>query len=209
ILPAIAPTTISVSATETARRTDSTAAASARPIQRAVISQIFSTALSYAYFKPQSAGGGGSCMQIGSGPTKSSSMAKRTSEPSPGESGLKLPGFRGEPTGPNSAAGPACSPPRCIVFLGIVSLFGDMTYEGARSITGPFLAALGVSATTVGIVAGFGELLGYGSRFLSGYLGDRTGRYWAVTIVGYILNLFAVPLLELAGAWQVAGVLIV
>lgn len=96
-----------------------------------------------------------------------------------------------------------------IVFLGIVSLFGDMTYEGARSVTGPFLGVLGVSATTIGIVAGFGELLGYGTRFLSGYLGDRTGRYWAVTIVGYVLNLFAVPLLALAGAWQIAVVLIV
>src|ERR1700731_4739557 len=49
-----------------------------------------------------------------------------------------------------------------IVFLGIVSLFGDMTYEGARSITGPYLGVLGVTATTIGIVAGFGELLGYG-----------------------------------------------
>ncbi|HEY1258285.1 MAG TPA: MFS transporter [Xanthobacteraceae bacterium] len=96
-----------------------------------------------------------------------------------------------------------------IVFLGIVSLFGDMTYEGARSITGPFLGALGVSATTIGIIAGLGELLGYGFRLLSGYLGDRTGRYWAVTIVGYVLNLFAVPLLALAGEWQVAVVLIV
>ena len=96
-----------------------------------------------------------------------------------------------------------------IVFLGIVSLFGDMTYEGARSINGPFLGALGVGATTIGIVAGFGELLGYGTRFLSGYLGDRTGRYWVVTIVGYVLNLFAVPMLALAGAWEVAVVLII
>jgi MFS family permease len=113
----------------------------------------------------------------------------------------------------DTAAGPDVLPRRraviFIVFLGIVSLFGDMTYEGARSITGPFLGALGVSATTIGIVAGFGELLGYGFRFLSGYLGDRTGRYWAVTIVGYVLNLFAVPLLALAGAWQAAVLLIV
>ena len=58
-----------------------------------------------------------------------------------------------------------------IVFLGIVSLFGDMTYEGARSITGPYLGLLGVTATTIGIVAGFGELLGYGARLVSGYLG--------------------------------------
>ena len=72
-----------------------------------------------------------------------------------------------------------------IVFLGIVSLFGDMTYEGARSITGPYLGVLGVTATTIGIVAGFGELLGYGARLVSGYLGDRTGKYWAITIAGY------------------------
>ena len=96
-----------------------------------------------------------------------------------------------------------------IVFLGIVSLFGDLTYEGARSITGPFLGALGLTATTIGIVAGLGELLGYGARLVSGYVGDRTGSYWAVTIAGYVLNLFAVPLLALAGAWQIAVVLIV
>lgn len=96
-----------------------------------------------------------------------------------------------------------------IVFLGIVSLFGDMTYEGARSIVGPYLGVLGVTATTVGIVSGFGELMGYAARFFSGYLGDRTGNYWTVTIVGYVLNLFAVPLLALAGAWQIAVVLII
>jgi MFS family permease len=96
-----------------------------------------------------------------------------------------------------------------IVFLGIVSLFGDMTYEGARSITGPYLGMLGVTATTIGVVAGFGELLGYGARLVSGYLGDRTGKYWAITIAGYLLNLFAVPLLALAGAWQIAVVLII
>ncbi len=96
-----------------------------------------------------------------------------------------------------------------IVFLGIVSLFGDMTYEGARSITGPFLGALGVTATTIGIVAGLGELFGYGARLASGYLGDRSGQYWPITIAGYLLNLFAVPLLALAGAWQIAVVLII
>src|ERR1700730_794709 len=96
-----------------------------------------------------------------------------------------------------------------IFFLGIVSLFGDMTYEGARSITGPYLGMLGVTATTIGVVAGFGELLGYGARLVSGYLGDRTGKYWAITIAGYLLNLFAVPLLALAGAWQIAVVLII
>lgn len=98
---------------------------------------------------------------------------------------------------------------RFVVLIGVVSLFGDMTYEGARSVIGPFLATLGASATVVGIAAGFGELIGYGVRLLSGYIGDRTGRYWAVTIVGYTLNLLAVPLLALAGSWEIAVVLIV
>ncbi|MGB9804858.1 MAG: MFS transporter, partial [Desulfofundulus sp.] len=65
-----------------------------------------------------------------------------------------------------------------IILLGIVSLFSDMTYEGARSITGPFLEVLGATGTIVGFVAGLGELLGYGVRLLSGYLSDRTGKYW-------------------------------
>src|SRR5437667_12898588 len=86
-----------------------------------------------------------------------------------------------------------------IVFLGTISLFADMTYEGARSITGPYLGVLGVTATTIGIVSGVGELVGYAVRLGSGYLADTSGRYWAVTIFGYVLNLLAVPLLALAG----------
>jgi MFS family permease len=93
---------------------------------------------------------------------------------------------------------------RFVVLLGIVSLFADMTYEGGRSITGPYLAHLGATATVVGIVAGFGELLGYGLRLASGYLSDRTGKYWAVTLAGYGLNLLAVPALALAGRWETA-----
>lgn len=96
-----------------------------------------------------------------------------------------------------------------VVLLGVVSLFADMTYEGARSITGPYLAVLGASGAAVGFVAGFGELIGYGLRLISGYLSDRTGRYWAITIFGYALNLIAVPLLALAGRWEVAALLIV
>ena len=80
-----------------------------------------------------------------------------------------------------------------VILLGVVSLFSDMTYEGARSITGPYLAVLGASATVVGIVAGFGELVGYALRLVAGYLSDQTGRYWTITPVGYVINLLAVP----------------
>ncbi len=96
-----------------------------------------------------------------------------------------------------------------VVLLGIVSLFADMTYEGARSVTGPYLAVLGASATVVGFVAGFGELVGYGLRLVSGYISDKTGRYWAITLFGYAINMLAVPLLALAGRWEVAAILMV
>jgi MFS family permease len=96
-----------------------------------------------------------------------------------------------------------------VVLIGIVSLFADMTYEGARSITGPYLAVLGASGTIVGIVAGFGELVGYGLRLVSGYISDRTGRYWTVTLVGYVVNMLAVPLLALAGSWETAAFLMI
>ncbi len=98
---------------------------------------------------------------------------------------------------------------RFIVLLGMVSLFADMTYEGARSVIGPYLGVLGASAAVVGFVAGFGEFLGYALRLLSGYLSDRTGGYWPMTILGYGVNLAAVPLLALTGRADLAVLLIV
>lgn len=98
---------------------------------------------------------------------------------------------------------------RFVVLIGIVSLFSDMTYEGARSINGPFLAILGASGAVVGIVSGLGELIGFSIRLVSGYFSDKTKSYWATTFFGYAINLIAVPLLALAGNWQIAAVLMV
>jgi len=95
-----------------------------------------------------------------------------------------------------------------IILLGIVSLFGDVTYEGARSVTGPFLRTLGARPAVVGLVAGIGEFVGYGLRLGSGYLADRTKAYWPLTFVGYGL-LISIPLLAFAGHWQLAAVLII
>jgi len=96
-----------------------------------------------------------------------------------------------------------------VILISVVSLFADMTYEGARSITGPYLAILGANAATVGFVAGFGEFIGYSLRLVSGYLADHTGKYWAITIFGYMCNLLAVPLLALAGHWWIAAILMI
>jgi MFS family permease len=98
---------------------------------------------------------------------------------------------------------------RLVIILGIVSLFADMTYEGARSINGPYLAILGATGTVVGIVAGAGELIGYALRYWSGRLVDRTHRYWPIIFIGYAVNLLAVPLLALTGHWFAAAVLMV
>lgn len=45
-----------------------------------------------------------------------------------------------------------------ITLMGIVSLFSDMTHEGARSILGEYLNLAGASAATIGFVSGIGDL---------------------------------------------------
>ena len=90
---------------------------------------------------------------------------------------------------------PQLRPWHFVLCFGLVSLFADMVYEGARSIIGPYLATLGASATIVGVVAGAGEFIGYGLRVVSGYLVQRRGHYWAWTITGYALTVLSVPLI--------------
>ena len=96
-----------------------------------------------------------------------------------------------------------------VVMVGIMSFFADFTYEGSRSITGPYLGMLGAGAFAISVISGAGEFLGYNIRMFSGRGADRTGRYWPITIGGYILQMSVVPLLALAGNWQVAALLII
>jgi MFS family permease len=96
-----------------------------------------------------------------------------------------------------------------VLLIGIMSFFADFTYEGARSVTGPFMAVLDASATVVAIVAGFGELLGYALRLGSGRLSEKTQEFWPITLVGYFVQMSAVPLLAFAHNWPVAALLII
>lgn len=98
-----------------------------------------------------------------------------------------------------------------IVLLGIVSLLSDMAYEGARSIIGPYLGLLGATAVTVGFVSGLGEFVGYAFRLVTGFIGDKTKKYWTMTIIGYAMNIVAIPLLAIvpANGWIYACGLIV
>ncbi|MDE2333154.1 MAG: MFS transporter [Rhodospirillales bacterium] len=96
-----------------------------------------------------------------------------------------------------------------VVLIGFVSLFADMTYEGGRSVAGPFLGSMGASAVVVSVVAGVGEFLGYGVRYVSGRAADRSGGYWRIMGLGYVINLLSVPLLAIAGSWAAAMVLLI
>ncbi len=96
-----------------------------------------------------------------------------------------------------------------IILLGIVSLLGDITYEGARSIIGPYFFSLGASAAVVGFVSGLAEFLGYSLRLISGYLADKIKKYWSITILGYVINLFSVPSLALVKNWFQVGILVI
>ncbi len=93
---------------------------------------------------------------------------------------------------------------RFVLLVGAMSLFADFVYEGGRSIAGPFLAILGASGAAVGVASGFGELAGYGLRFFSGKLADRTRRFWAIAIAGYVVQMVAVPATALARSWPAA-----
>lgn len=99
-----------------------------------------------------------------------------------------------------------------IILFGIVSLFSDMTHEGASSIRGAYMSLLGASAGAIGFVSGLGELIGYSMRYVFGRLTDKTKRYWLMTIAGYVLDVLAVPALALVGehGWIAAcGLLII
>jgi len=101
------------------------------------------------------------------------------------------------------------TPLRFVIAFGAVSMFADMVYEGARSITGPYLATFGASAAIVGLVTGIGEAAALVLRLPSGKLADRTGRLWPLSIAGYAMTVIAVPLLALAQLFWQAGALIV
>lgn len=84
-----------------------------------------------------------------------------------------------------------------ICLMGVVSLFADMTQEGARGIFGAYLGMMGASAAMVGCISGAGELVGYGLRFVTGIIASRSGKYWFMTVGGYALAVLAIPVLLL------------
>jgi len=97
---------------------------------------------------------------------------------------------------------------RVVLLLGVVSMLGDIVYEGMRSVLGPFFKTLGVTPVELGLILGTSELLGYVVRPISGYVTDKTGRYWALTFVGYALVL-AIPFMAFPRDWKIIALLVI
>lgn len=91
--------------------------------------------------------------------------------------------------------------------FGLVSLFADMVYEGARSLYGPALVALGASTAIVGLVTGAGEAMALVLRLFAGPLADRKGAHWSFTIAGYALTAVCVPLMFVSPRLGALGLL--
>ncbi|MCP8309161.1 MAG: MFS transporter [archaeon] len=94
-----------------------------------------------------------------------------------------------------------------ILLLGIVSLMGDVVYEGSRGIIPDYFNFLGAPALIVGLIMGLGEFLGYAIRLVSGILADATKAYWLFIFVGYGL-IAAVPLIAFSWSWELVALLI-
>jgi len=95
-----------------------------------------------------------------------------------------------------------------ITFFGFISLFGDIIYESARSVYGPFTNLLNMDIVLVGLITGIAEFLGYIIRLVSGYLSDKSKNPWLFTFIGYSMLIF-VPLIGLINQWQILAIFIV
>jgi hypothetical protein len=90
---------------------------------------------------------------------------------------------------------------KIVILFGIVSMFADMTYEGARSVLPQYLGYLGADLAFVGFLGGVGEFLSYLLRFDSGLISSRYGFLWGLTISGYVLTGLSIAMLSIATAW--------
>lgn len=97
-----------------------------------------------------------------------------------------------------------------LLLLGVISFLSDFTHEGARSIYGPYLGLIGASAAVIAFTSGLGEFIGQSLRIVTGFIADKTKKYWLMMILGYAINLLVIPLLAFVDAsiWHVAIVLI-
>ncbi|MGC8977558.1 MAG: MFS transporter [Candidatus Ratteibacteria bacterium] len=89
-----------------------------------------------------------------------------------------------------------------IILFGIISLLGDIVYEGVRSISGPFLATLGATSLIIGFFSGLGEFLTQSLRLLFGYISDKKKNYLPLMITGYLF-ICLLPFCGYTDSWKI------
>src|SRR4030067_563485 len=94
-----------------------------------------------------------------------------------------------------------------ILLLGLISLMGDVVYEGSRGLVPDYLGFLGATSVVVGWIGGLGDFLGYALRLVSGFLSDLTHAYWVFIFVGYGL-IVSIPLLGFSYGLELAVLLV-
>lgn len=95
-----------------------------------------------------------------------------------------------------------------VTLIGLVSMMGDIVYEGGRGVIPSYLQLLGASAFIVGLVSGLGDFIGYALRLVSGYLSDKSRAYWQFMFIGYGL-IIAIPMLSIASFWPIAALFVI
>jgi len=84
-----------------------------------------------------------------------------------------------------------------------------MATDGYYSVVGSYLGTLGATAAIVAAITGIAGLVSYTPRLISGWYCDETGHYWSLMGLGLMINFIAIPILALAGHWELAFVVIV
>jgi len=97
---------------------------------------------------------------------------------------------------------------KAIILFGLVSLMGDIIYEGARGITPTYLELLGASAIIVGTVFSIGEFISIALRIVSGILTDIYRSYWIFFFLGYGL-IISIPFIGFTNIWWIVAALVI
>ena len=97
--------------------------------------------------------------------------------------------------------------PRNVLYLGLVSLFTDLSSQMVYPLIPEFLVGLGASKAIIGAIEGIAESTASLLRTVFGRWSDRTGKRKVFLFLGYGLSALSRPFLYLANSWpMVLGV---
>lgn len=91
---------------------------------------------------------------------------------------------------------------RNVFFLGLVSLFTDLSSEMIYPLIPEFLTNLGANKFIIGVIEGVVEAVASGFRTIFGRVSDKMRNRKLFIFIGYGLSSFSKPLLFFAGIWQ-------